>query len=461
MDKLNETVKKTMILQRDYFHTGETLDVNFRIRQLKRLYSAIKEHESEIADAINKDFKKPYFESYATEIGLVLIEIRHMLRHLKHWSRPQTVRTPLSQFKAKSRIYYEPYGVTLIIAPWNYPFMLTMAPVIGSLAAGNTVIIKPANYSENTSLAIKNIMNSIFPEKYISVFTGGREVNSALLEESYDYIFFTGSPDLGKTVMEKASKNLTPVTLELGGKSPCIITDRAKIKLAAKRVAWGKFINAGQTCVAPDYALVHESVKESFLVELKKSISELYGQNPEESPDFARIINAKHHQRLKNLIKNEKIVCGGNFTDEDLYIAPTVLDSVSPEAPVMGEEIFGPILPVLTYNNIDDLITFVRERPRPLACYIFTESKKEQNDLRRALSFGGGCINDVIVHLSNPELPFGGIGNSGMGRYHGKHNFLTFSHLKSIMNKSTSIDIPTRYAPYSDKKLKLVKKLMK
>lgn len=456
---MNE-IKKLIDKQREYFRKGITLDIDFRINKLKVLRKAIIENESLILKALKEDLNKSDFEGYETEIGIVLDEIRYIIKNLKSWAKPKKVKTPLTQFISTSYIYPEPYGITLIIAPWNYPFQLVMAPLIGSISAGNCSIIKPSEYAPHTSKIISKIISDNFEEEFIAVVEGGIEVNKALLKEKFDYIFFTGSVNVGKIVMEAASRHLTPVTLELGGKSPCIVDEDADIDLAAKRIVWGKFLNAGQTCVAPDYLYLHKNIKDYFIKSAIKYIKEFFGENPLKSEDYPRIINIKHFNRLKNLLKEGDILYGGDFDEEKLYIAPTIIDNITWEDSVMQEEIFGPILPLLVFEELDEVIETVNTHPKPLALYYFSNDKEKQKRVISEISFGGGCINDTIVHLATPYLPFGGVGNSGMGSYHGKASFDTFSHKKSVLKKSNLIDIPLRYPPYKGK-IKLLRKILK
>ncbi|SHH44891.1 aldehyde dehydrogenase (NAD+) [Caloranaerobacter azorensis DSM 13643] len=456
---MNE-IKELIDRQRKYFERGITLDINFRINMLKVLKSAIIENEKLILRALKEDLNKSDFEGYETEIGIVLDEIGYIIKNLRYWTKPKRVKTPITQFISKSYIYSEPYGVTLIIAPWNYPFQLVMAPLIGSISAGNCSIIKPSEYSPNTSKIISKIISDNFEEEFIAVIEGGIEVNKALLEEKFDYIFFTGSVNVGKIVMEAASKHLTPITLELGGKSPCIVDEDADVELAAKRIVWGKFLNAGQTCVAPDYLYLHKNIKDDFIKNAIKFIKEFFGENPLKSEDYPRIVNIKHFNRLKNLLKDGDVLYGGDFNEEKLYIAPTIIDNITWEDSIMQEEIFGPILPILMFEKLDEVIKIVNIRPKPLALYYFSNNKEKQERVIREISFGGGCINDTIVHLATPYLPFGGVGNSGMGNYHGKASFDTFSHKKSVLKKSNLIDISLRYPPYKNK-INLLKKILK
>ena len=455
--KLESLVEK----QRAYFAEGKTLPIEGRIRALNRLEQAIKNREEELCRALKADLGKSRIESYMCEVGLTLSELGYVKRHLRSWSRDKRVRTPLAQFHARSFTVQEPYGVVLVMSPWNYPVLLTLEPLIGALAAGNCCVVKPSAYSPETSAVMASILREIFPEEYVAVVEGGRQENQGLLAQRFDYIFFTGGVNVGKLVMEKASAHLTPVTLELGGKSPCVIDESANLKLAARRLAFGKYLNCGQTCVAPDYVLVHEKVKERFLEYVKEEITHMYGRKPLENPDYGKIINRKHFDRLLGLIDESKLVFGGESSEETLQIAPSVLDRVTPEDAVMQEELFGPLLPLLTVRSMDEALAFVNARPKPLAFYIFTQNKSvEQMFLRRA-SFGGGCVNDTIIHLATSAMGFGGVGNSGMGSYHGKKSFETFSHEKSIVKKYTWLDLPMRYQPYTKQKDKMIRTFLK
>lgn len=451
--------KSMLHTQRAYFQTGDTKDVEFRIRQLKKLYQWITVHEQEIMDALYMDLNKSNFEAYATEIGIVKEEIRYTLKHLRKWAAPKRVPTPITQFPSKSFIYPEPYGIVLIMSPWNYPFQLTIAPLVGAICAGNCAVVKPSAYSPHTTKVMADMLRELFQEKYIAVVEGGRQENQALLNEKFDYIFFTGSVNVGKYVMEKASAHLTPVSLELGGKSPCIVDETADLKLAAKRIVWGKFLNSGQTCVAPDYILVQNSVKDKLVRYMEKYIRKMFGKDPMQNPDYPKMINEKHFHRVLGLTERAHVVCGGGSDVDMLKIEPTVLDQVTWESPVMQEEIFGPLLPVLTFYDIEEVIQMVNARPRPLALYYFTKDEQREAMMLKQVSYGGGCINDTIVHLATSHMPFGGVGNSGMGGYHGKDSFDTFTHKKSIMKKSVLLDIPIRYAPFKNK-LNILKKLM-
>ncbi len=452
-------IKEKIQSQRSFFEKGETKDLGFRIKQLRTLKRAIRENEQMIMDALKKDLNKDPFDAYATEIGIVLEEINYLMKLLPKWAGKKRVRTSLANFLSASYTYAEPYGITLIMSPWNYPFQLAIAPLAGSIAAGNCAIIKPSEYSYHTSEVIEKLIKENFNEQFITVARGGREANKNLLEEKFDYIFFTGSVSVGKVVMEAASKHLTPVTLELGGKSPCIVDETANIDLAAKRIIWGKFINAGQTCVSPDYLMVHRALKNELIAKMKKIVNEFYGATPSQSDDFPKIINEKHFKRLLGLMNNEEILLGGESNEKTLQIAPTIVDHVTWDSPLMQEEIFGPILPVLEFENLNDVISEIIKRPKPLALYFFTTSREREEKVLRDISFGGGCINDTIMHLATTHMPFGGVGDSGMGGYHGKASFDTFSHHKSILKKSNLIDIPLRYPTH--KNLSLLKKIMK
>ena len=446
--------------QREYFLGGATLEPSERKESLLRLQKAILAREKEIAEALHADLRKSPFESYMSETGMVLDELRYIAKHLEKWAKPKRVPTPLSQFPSRSFICKEPYGVTLVMSPWNYPFLLSLDPLIGSIAAGNCVILKPSAYAPHTSHLLADLISSVFSPAHVAVVEGGREENSSLLEQRFDFIVFTGSVSVGKLVMEKAAQNLTPVVLELGGKSPCIIDETANLPMAARRLVFGKLLNAGQTCVAPDYVLVKRERKEDLISLLKSNIQDALGQNPGKNPEFPKIINQKHFQRLCAILEGETILLGGETDEAALTIAPTVTEA-SAESPSMQEEIFGPILPILTYDKPDDAIRFIREREKPLALYLFTESKAFEKRILQEVSFGGGCINDTIIHLATHHMPFGGVGHSGMGSYHGKKSFDAFTHEKSIVKKSSSVDLPVRYHPYTEKKLKMLKKFLK
>ncbi|WP_128894109.1 aldehyde dehydrogenase [Longirhabdus pacifica] len=446
--------------QKEYFKTGETKSIAFRIQQLNKLKDAIKQNEQEILDALQKDLGKPYFEGYTSEIGFVLDSIKNISKNLNTWAKDKKVKTPIHQVLSKSIIRSEPYGTVLIIGPFNYPFQLLIEPMLGALAAGNTVVLKPSEYTVQTEKIVQKIISETFDESYIAVVTGGKEETQQLLQQSFDYIFFTGSTRVGQIVMEAASKHLTPVTLELGGKSPTIVDKDANLEVATRRIAWGKFVNAGQTCVAPDYIYVHSAVQEQFKTELIQRLKEFYGENTEQSQDYGRIVNEAAFQRLTSLIDKNKTVYGGEHKQEDLYIAPTLLDNITWEDAVMEEEIFGPILPILTYDNVDDIIKTINNRPKPLALYVFTENKDVVDKILAETSSGGVSVNDVVSHLANPNLPFGGVGTAGMGAYHGQYSFDTFSHKKSILKKSTKVDSKIIFPPYKNK-INLIRKILK
>jgi len=451
-------VQEILQQQRKFFSTDQTKDIEFRLTQLKNLKQAVLDHKDEIITAVQADLNKPVFESYLTEIGVVK-EIDYAIKNLKKWSKPKKVATPLDQLPGTAFIYPEPLGVVLIIAPWNYPFQLTISPLVGAIASGNCAIVKPSEISQNTSQIIAKILQKTFNSEYIAVVEGGVETSQELLQQKFDHIFFTGGTAIGKIVMEAAAKNLTPVTLELGGKSPCIIDSDINIEYTARRIAWGKFINAGQTCIAPDYLLVNQKIKQPLLDSIKNCIQEFYGDDPEKSPDFGRIINQKQFNRLVKLLNNGDVIAGGKTNPDTCYIAPTLIDNVSLDAPIMQEEIFGPILPVIGYNNLEEAISIVNNQPKPLALYFFSKNQAYQQQVLQKTSSGGVCINDTIMHIGVTELPFGGVGNSGIGSYHGKASFDTFSHQKSVLKKSFLVDIKVRYAPYLGK-LDLIKKMM-
>lgn len=445
--------------QRAYFHSGVTLPVANRKKYLNALLREVTMQEGALLAALRQDLGKAAFEGYMTEVGLVRDELRFQLRHLDQWARDVRCPAPLSQFPSRCWTHAEPYGVVLIMAPWNYPVQLCLIPLIGALAAGNCAVVKPSAYAPATSRAIARLISAALPPELVSVVEGGREENQALLDEPFDYIFFTGSPAVGRFVMEKAARHLTPVTLELGGKSPCIVTPSANLNLAARRIVFGKLVNAGQTCVAPDYVLVHESVKGRLVQLMIREITRFLGDDPLANPDYPKIINEKHFTRLCRLLEDGNLLCGGQHADS--RIAPTLIDGVDGASPVMQEEIFGPILPILSYRDLDEVIFFIRERPKPLALYLFTRSKQTEQLLLSHLSFGGGCVNDTLVHLASAHVPFGGVGGSGMGGYHGKASFDTFSHTKSILKKSNWLDLPVRYHPYTPGKEKLLRFFLK
>lgn len=454
-------IKQIVAQQRQFFVTGKTKNIAFRIAQLKILRQAILEQESAIFAALKSDLNKAEAESYFTEIRAIQ-DISYAIKNLQNWAKPQKVPITLESFPAAAKIYPEPLGTVLIISPWNYPFYLLIAPLIGAIASGNCAVLKPSELAPNTANLIASLIAQNFDPAYIKTVLGDAEVGKELLEHKFDYIFFTGSNAVGKAVMAAAAKNLTPVTLELGGKSPCIVDNDVNLEVAAKRIAWGKFVNAGQTCIAPDYLLVQRTIKSDLLGAIQKNLLEFFGANPEESPDYCRIINQTQFNRLVELLKSGKIVngaiakLGGSLianlpNPETRYIPPTILDDVLPSSPVMQEEIFGPILPVIVYDSLEEAIAFVNQRPKPLALYFFSRNLQHQNQVLQTTSSGGVCINDILLHLTVPELPFGGVGQSGMGRYHGKASFDTFSHQKSVLSKPFWFDLFLRYQPYKNK----------
>lgn len=454
-------IKELINKQRKFYSSNISKDLKFRIQNLKLLRSIIIKYEKEIQEALRLDLGKSETEAYMTEIGMILDEIKYNIIHLAKWAKKKYVSTPLSQFPARSYRIPEPRGLVLIISPWNYPFLLSIQPLIGAIAAGNCVIIKPSEYSVNTSKILKKILTEIYSEAYVTVVLGEKEVAQELLKEKFDYIFYTGSTKIGKIVMEAAAKNLTPVTLELGGKSPCIVDEKCNVELAAKRIAYGKILNSGQTCVAPDYVFVHQNVKEQFLNCLIKYLKNFLGENALNNSDYPKIINEMQFNRIISLIDKEHVIYGGGYNRNILKIEPTILTIKDMTSKVMQEEIFGPILPIIGYNNLDYIINYININPKPLALYLFTNNKKIEKRILKEVSYGGGCINDTIIHLANKRLGFGGVGNSGIGEYHGKFSFDTFSHYKSIIKKSNHIDLPVRYHPYSKMKEKLIRMFMK
>lgn len=451
--KIQEIIKA----QNEFFATGKTLDVNYRIAALKKLKQCIYRHLDEINAAIKSDLGKDYYETYMCETGLSLSEISYMIKHAKSFSREKRVRTPMAQYVSRSFKKPSPYGTVLIMSPWNYPFLLTIDPLADAIAAGNTVILKPSAYSKETTGIIEKIISECFPPEYVAVITGGRQENTHLLNQKFDYIFFTGSQNVGRQVMAKAAINLTPVSLELGGKSPCIVDESANINLAARRIVFGKFLNCGQTCVAPDYIYCHSSIKDRLIDALKLQIEKQYGRQPLESGGYGKIINEKHFDRILSLIDNEKVIMGNISDRSQLKISPTLMTNVTEDDAVMQEEIFGPILPVLTYDNLSDALNRINHHPKPLALYIFSSNKKNIREVTKTVSFGGGCINDTIIHLATSNMGFGGVGESGMGSYHGKEGFDTFTHYKSIVDKKTFLDLPMRYRPYKKGFFRLIK----
>ncbi|MBQ3310890.1 aldehyde dehydrogenase [bacterium] len=447
--------------QRTFFMTGQTLDIEFRISYLKKLANEIKKRENDILNALYKDLGKSETEAYMCELGLTLSEISYFLKNLKTFAKEKTVPTPLTNFMSRSYIKFVPRGNVLIISPWNYPFLLSVEPLVDAIAAGNTVILKPSAYSPYTSDVIFEIINSVFEDEYVKVVKGGREENKNLLNLNFDFVFFTGSQNVGKEVLRSCSENLTPSVLELGGKSPCIVDKTANIKLAAKRIVFGKFLNCGQTCVAPDYIYCDKSVKEELISELIAQIDKQYGNKPILNKDYGKIINKKHFERLINLIDQNRVIKGGNTSEETLKIEPTIMAPVTWNDKVMQEEIFGPVLPILEYDNLNDVIKEINNHANPLALYIFSNNKKNIKSVTDLCRYGGGCINDVVVHLATSEMPFGGFKESGMGAYHGKYGFETFSHQKSMLDKKVWIDLPIRYQPYNAFCMKLLKIFLK
>lgn len=437
--------------QRAFFQTGATLDVEFRIAMLRKLYATIKKYEHEIHLALKEDLGKSNFEGFMCETGMALSEISYMIRHTRQFAREKTVLTPLAQFASRSYVKPSPYGNVLIMSPWNYPFLLTIDPLADAIAAGNTAVVKPSAYSPATAQIVTRIIAECFEPEYVAVVNGGRNENAALLEQKFDMIFFTGSQSVGREVLRHAAENLTPVVLELGGKSPCIVDTTADIRLAAKRIVFGKFLNCGQTCVAPDYILCHSSVKDRLIKELCHQIRKQYGTRPLDNPDYGRIVNRKHFDRICGLIDRSKVIIGGALDEATLRIAPTVLDHVTWNDPVMQEEIFGPVLPVLTFETYEELYTLLAQQPKPLALYLFSKDKQHIRQVTQRCSYGGGCINDCVIHLATSRMGFGGVGESGMGAYHGKAGFDAFSHSKSMVDKKLWIDLPMRYQPYDRK----------
>lgn len=448
--------------QKEFFESGKTINVDYRIKNLKKLNDIIKKNEDKILNELKKDLGKSNFEGYVTEVGILYDDINFHIKNVKKWSSEEKRKSPIVYYPSKSYIYKEPYGVTLIIGPFNYPFQLVIAPLIGAISAGNTAIIKPSENSRNIALLLEKLINENFPEGYLRVVNplGGKETVSLLLDKPFDYIFFTGSVRVGKLVMQKAAQHLTPVTLELGGKSPCIVDSDAKLKLAAKRIVWGKFLNAGQTCVAPDYLCVHKSVKDELLKLIINEIRIQFGENVRNSEDYPRIVNKSSLERLSGYLNDGKIYYGGNIDEDNLYMEPTLIIKPDLNSPLMSDEIFGPILPILVYEDLDNVIKFINHREKPLALYYFSESKKKIKYILTSTTSGGVTINDTIIHVANPNLPFGGVGNSGVGKYHGKESFETFTHNKSVMKRGTFIEFNIRFAPYKNK-LNLVKRIMK
>ncbi len=458
---MNNTIEQRVTALRKFYNSHQTLDYEFRLLMLKRLESAILRREEAIYGALKQDLNKSRYEAHLTEVGIVIGELRHAIKHLKKWMRPQRKKIALTQMPGAAKVYSDPYGVVLIMSPWNYPFQLSIIPLIGAIAAGNCAVVKPSAYSSQTSEIIEQIITDAFSGDYITVVKGGREENRDLLEQKFDYIFFTGSPVVGKVVMQRAAVHMTPVTLELGGKSPCIIDQTADIDKAAKRMVFGKLLNLGQTCVAPDYLLVHEDVKERLVGALKRVYKKMVPSERYRKQALPHIINEKHYNRLKGYLTEGEIVFGGEVDDEALQISLTLVEGMALDGPLMREEIFGPILPLITWRDEAEIIDFVNSRPKPLALYLFSNNRTLQNSVVKKISYGGGCINDTIMHIAAASQPFGGVGNSGMGAYHGHETFKTFSHCKNVLKKWWAFDLPVRYHPYCDIAKKLPQILFK
>ncbi|WP_420573757.1 aldehyde dehydrogenase [Kordia sp.] len=449
-----------ILAQQDFFKTKITRRLYYRKTALKKLLKEVKKRENDICDALYADFKKSKFESVASETSIVISELKLTIKKLKAWALPKRVFPSLLNFPSKDRIYSEPYGTTLIISPWNYPYQLALAPLIGAVAAGNTVVLKPSELTPNTSQILEEIVSEVFDENHVKVVQGGIPISQELLALRWDYIFFTGSVQVGKIIAKAAATNLTPVTLELGGKNPCIVDIHSDFKLTAKRIVWGKFLNAGQTCIAPDYLIVQAQAKFDFIKVLIEEINIAYGENPQESPDYPRIINEKNFDRLAKMLTNETVLHGGITDKDDLYFAPTLIDEPALDSEVMKDEIFGPILPVQVYSSLEDISSIIESYEKPLSLYVFSNDNKFANRMIQQYSFGGGAINDTLTHFLNHRMPFGGVGHSGIGSYHGKGSFDTFSHKKSVTKKSTWLDVPVRYAPYKGK-LKILQTFLK
>lgn len=443
--------------QRAFYSTGKTLPVEFRMEALRKLKAEIRAMEPEIDRALEQDLGKSGMESYMCEVGMTLSELSYLLARTPGYFRPHRAATPLAQFHAASFTLAEPYGVVLVMSPWNYPFMLTLEPLLGAIACGNCCVVKPSAYAPNTFAVIKKLIERCFPPEYVAVVEGGRQENQALLNQRFDYIFFTGGQRVGTEVLRHAAEYLTPVTLELGGKSPCVVDHTAKLDLAAKRIAFGKLLNCGQTCVAPDYFLVERSIEAEFIEKLKTALEQMVGKEPLKNKDYVHMVSRKHYDRVMGLIDREKVVYGGRADPESLRIEPTILRNVTQENPVMQEEIFGPLLPILPVADVEEAMEIIKSREKPLACYLFSEDRRVQDRFLRQVPFGSGCINDTVIHLATSHMGFGGVGASGMGSYHGKKSLETFSHSKSIVKKSTWMDLPIRYAPYTRAKEALLR----
>lgn len=462
IEQTKESIDKALEEHKLFFNSGATREVSFRLLQLQKLREAIRRYEPRIIAALYEDLHKSEFEAYATEIGFTLDSIGYMMKHLRRWAKPVKVKSPLHIFPAKSMVISEPYGTVLIIGPFNYPFQLLIEPLLGAIAAGNCAVLKPSESTPAVSAVIEDIIEEVFDPSYIRVIQGEKETTNLLIHAKFDYIFFTGSVPVGKIVMEAAARNLVPVTLELGGKSPVIVDKSANLEAAAKRIVWGKLINVGQTCIAPDYLLVHSDIAAELIALIKRYISEFYGTDIRQNADYGRIVNQRQLSRIAGMIERDrsKIIAGGTVTPDELYIEPTLLYPAEWSDAAMEDEIFGPVLPILEYHSLEDAITSINGHPKPLALYLFTEDKKVEHEVLSRISFGGGCINDTITHVASAHLPFGGVGNSGIGGYHGKHSFDVFSHRKSIVKRSTKIDFGIVYPPYGNK-IKLARKLLK
>lgn len=455
---MNENeINAVVAAQKEFFRSGKTLDVKSRKKYLQRLKEAIHAREEEINRALKEDLGKSECESYMCEVGLSLSELSYQIKHISSFVKKQRVRTPLAQFAAVSYRYPSPYGTVLVMSPWNYPFLLSVEPLTEAIAAGNTVVLKPSAYSPHTDEVMKKILSEVFPPEYVTVIEGGREENRALINADFDYIFFTGSKSVGRYVNESAAKRMIPVTLELGGKSPCIVDSTAKTDLAARRIVFGKYLNCGQTCVAPDYILCKKEIKEKLIESIEREIVRQYGERPLQNENYGKIITEKHFRRVKGLIDGKKVVFGGKSDESALRIEPTVMDGVTWEDPVMQEEIFGPVLPVLTYENTEEAIKLINGQDPPLALYIFSSDKGTVEEVLARVPFGGGCVNDVVIHLATSYMPFGGYRQSGIGGYHGKKGFETFTHYKSVVDKKTFMDLPMRYQPYKKLYDKLIR----
>lgn len=452
-----DKIKSIVASQRNYFRGNQTIDLNYRLKMLRRLRDAIKMYEEELVEALHKDLNKSYEEAFMTEISIVLGEIENFQKNLARWAAPSKKSTPLKLFPSRSEVITEPLGVALIIAPWNYPVQLLLNPLVGAIAAGCTAVLKPSPYTPNVAKALERVITSAFEQEYVAVVQGDRTVNAALLEERYDIIFFTGSPDLGRVVMRAAAEHLTPVVLELGGKSPVVVDSTANIRVAAKRIAWGKSLNAGQTCIAPDYLLIHRDVKEQFVEEYKRALESLHGEDASESEHYVRMVSDRAFERVAQYMTDGVVRVGGGVDASQRYIEPTLLDNVAVDSAVMREEIFGPVLPMITVSSVDEAVGFIRDREKPLALYVFAEEGVARGVFDKTSS-GGGCVNDVIMHIANENMPFGGVGNSGMGRYHGRDSLYAFSHRRAVISTTTRLDLPFRYMPY--RWFRVVKRLL-